>query len=103
MDDNTIKLLIDSLNKNIEIIRREIICKVDDSNLRAGENFHEIKAQLKEINESLGQFVSKEDCKKKTEDGVQKEEFKYKKVYIICSTVSGIAGIVAGVFSGKVF
>lgn len=95
MDDNTVKLLIESLNKNIEMIRREILCKIDDSNLRTSESFQNIKDRLQKIEDSTQNFVKKEYCEKKQGDEVTRQEFKLKKMNLLFGAVGAGFGVVS--------
>lgn len=98
MDEAT-KLLIEALNKNIEIIRREILCKIDDVNLRNSENFNDIKTRLSNIENSLGNFVKIEDCDKKQSNIAIKEEFSFKKTSIIVTAISGGVGSICSIIT----
>lgn len=97
--DETTKLLIEALNKNIEIIRREIICKIDDLNLRNNENFNDIKARLNQIESSMNNFVKIEDCEKKTENEVVRQEFSLKRTNIIVTAVAGGVGTICSLIT----
>lgn len=95
MDDTT-KLLIESLNKNIEIIRREIMCKIDDLNLRNGENFQEVKNRLSNIEKNMDSFVKVEDCEKKQTNEVTKQEYSLKKTSLIVGVIGTVSGSLFG-------
>lgn len=90
--DETTKLLVESLNKNIEMIRREIMCKIDDLNLRNGENFQDLKNRLSIIESNMKNFVKFEDCEKKQTNEVTKQEYKFKTANLIVGAIAGFGG-----------
>ena len=81
MDEAT-KFILNQLNDNITILREETHQRLDNIE--------------KKINEKI---VTKEFCDNKRKEtmyktGVKKEELSYKKITVICTTISGVVAAI---------
>lgn len=105
MDNDILKMLLDQINNNINVLREEHHINIDNINTNINENITEIKTKIEILDIKIGEiqkkYITKEYYNSNMKDlnnniQIKKDEISLKKLTLILSCISaGIAGIIS--------